>query len=106
MSAPEGTTAPGRTAITARAYEKLIGAIASEALAVRRRDGSVRISDRGGLLAIEITSAVSGQGMPVLQRVERTRESVAARATALTGAGVSAVSIHITDIRFDSRRAT
>jgi hypothetical protein len=109
MSAvPEPTTAasvPGRTVITVRAFENLVLAVASSALGVPPRRSSVRVADGGGRLDIQISGSISGDGVPVIERIDRTRTTVADQTAALTGATVGTVAVHITDIRFDEGRA-
>jgi hypothetical protein len=102
---PTAASVPGRAVITSRAYENLVRAVASSALGVPPRRSTVRVADGGGRLDIQISGSISGEGMPVLERIDRTRTTVAEQTTALTGATVGTVAVHITDIRFDERRA-
>lgn len=101
----ERPVVPGRVSISSRAYEQLLRAIAAEALSVPRRDGTVRVSDDGGRLVVDVTGAVRGDGVPVLQRIGEARETVARRAAALTGAEVARVRFHITSVTTSGRRA-
>lgn len=94
----------GRTAISSRAYEQLITALAAEAFAVGARALSVRVSDERGRLRIEVTGPVRTGRTPILERIADARSTLAARAKALTGADVERVSIHVTTVQEEEGR--
>lgn len=97
---------PGHITVAPRAYERLLAAVSARSMGVRPRDVTVRAADEGGRLIVHVTGAVSGDGAPVLERIGRVRTDVTDGAERLTGAAVTRVTVHITRIHFDDRRAS
>lgn len=104
--APARPVIPGHVTIAPRAYERTLAAVAARSLGVRARDVTVRAADEGGRLIVHVSGAISGDGAPVLERIERVRTDVTEGAQRLTGAAVTRVTVHVTRIHFDDRRAS
>jgi uncharacterized alkaline shock family protein YloU len=96
---------PGHVRVTPRAYERLLVAASSRSMGVGPRNVSVSVADESGRLVVHVTGAVSGEGASVLERISQVRRDVAEQAERLTGAAVTRVTVHITRIVFDDRRA-
>ncbi|MBC7519025.1 MAG: hypothetical protein H7248_09150 [Microbacteriaceae bacterium] len=54
----------GRTRITSRALDRVVGAVSAEALGVEARTVSVDLSDDNGQLVVQITAPIPVRGPP------------------------------------------
>lgn len=104
--APSRPVIPGHVTVAPRAYERLLAAVSAHSMGVRAKDVSVSAADEGGRLVVHVTGAISGDGGPVLSRIESVQKDVIDGAQRLTGAAVTRVTVHITRILFDDRRAS
>lgn len=101
----------GRTVISARALNRVITAIAADALGVDSQSVSVRLADEGGSLAVHVSSplavpdlatvmaspgAVAAGGGSVLDRAATARQTILGRAAEITGYHVAPVRITAT----------
>ncbi len=102
---PVSSDIPGHVRVTPRAYERLLLAASSRSMGVRPREVSVSVADESGRLVVHLSGAVSGEGASILERIAQVRRDVAEQAERLTGAAVTRVTVHITRIVFDDRRA-
>lgn len=111
----------GRVTITARAYERIAAAVAADALGVPSRDPKATVRDEQGRLRADISSGIDPSGMDssgtdsrgsdpagrsVVATAARARSLVTERLTALTGADVVRVRIHLTHVVRNERRAS
>ena len=103
--------AAGRTAISRRALERTVGAIAAQHLEVEPSSVDVRLSDDAGLLAVAIASparieALGGTspGSGVLSRTNIARPLIRDEVTRLTGSTVSSVSVRVTRAEITENR--
>jgi sugar (pentulose or hexulose) kinase len=105
MAAP---SVPGRVVVTARAHERVMTALAADALGIPVSRARVRVHDDAGALGARVTAAASvGPGTPpLITRIDATRRRLAEEGSRLTGATVSHVSVRITDTITESRRVT
>ncbi|WP_291054568.1 hypothetical protein [Herbiconiux sp.] len=118
----EAAQAPdrGRNRITAKALDRIVSAVAAEALEVDARSVGVELGDDKGLLAVAVTSPIrvpslegiraagslpAGTGGTVLERAAAAQESIRERVRALTGSTVGRVTVRVArvDIRSEKR---
>ena len=95
--------AAGRTAISRRALERTVGAVAAEHLQVAPSAVDVRLTDDAGLLAVAIASPLrieslggTSPGSGVLSRANIARPLIRDEVTRLTGSTVSSVTVRVT----------
>lgn len=93
----------GRTAISRKALERTVSAVAAEHLQVSPASIDVRLSDDAGLLAVAIASPLrveslggTSPGAGVLSRTNIARPLIRDEVTRLTGSTVSTVSVRVT----------
>lgn len=111
----------GRVTIAARAYERIAAAVAADALGVPSRDPKATVRDEQGRLRADISSGIDPNridpsgidpsggdpaGRSVVAAAARARSLVAERLSALTGADVARVRIHLTHVVQNERRAS
>ncbi len=106
----------GRVTIAARAYERIAAAVAADALGVPSRDPKATVRDEQGRLRADISSGIDPNGIDpsggdpagrsVVAAAARARSLVAERLSALTGADVARVRIHLTHVVQNERRAS
>lgn len=106
----------GRVTIAARAYERIAAAVAADALGVPSRDPKATVRDEQGRLRADISSGIDPNGIDpsggdpagrsVVAAAARARSLVAERLSALTGADVARVRIHVTHVVQNERRAS
>ncbi|MDQ1131201.1 hypothetical protein [Microbacterium sp. SORGH_AS_0888] len=90
---------PGRVVVTAAAYQRVLGAVAADALGVPRRVPRVRVSDEAGSLRAEVRSPVRVRaGETVLALARDASARVQEEGSRLTGAAVATGHIHITAV--------
>ncbi len=92
----------GRVAVTARALERTVTAIAAERLGVPRRDVSITLADDRGLLSISVTGPLRvaalrepRRGPGVLTRIETARTAILDDVTRILGSTVGLVSVTV-----------
>ncbi|UFS58266.1 hypothetical protein [Subtercola endophyticus] len=101
----------GRTRVTSKAITRVATALGAEALDVAIRSVSVRLSDDNGMLAVTVSgpirvsalndlvdAAVVSPGETILERCERAQSHIREVTSALTGASISRVTVHLTGI--------
>ncbi|WP_440709523.1 hypothetical protein [Herbiconiux sp. YIM B11900] len=110
----------GRNRITAKALNRIVSAIAAEALDVEGLGVGVELGDDKGLLAVAVTSPIrvpslegiraagslpAGSGGTVLERAGAAQDSIRDRVPALTGSTVGRVTVRVArvDIRSEKR---
>jgi hypothetical protein len=110
----------GRNRITAKALDRIVSAVAAEALEVDARSVGVELGDDRGLLAVAVTSPIrvpslegiraagslpAGTGGTVLERAAAAQDSIRERVRALTGSTVGRVTVRVArvDIRSEKR---
>lgn len=92
----------GRVAVTTRALERTVTAIAAGRLGVPVRDVSVTLSDDRGLLSIAVTGPMRvaalrdpQRGPGVMTRIETARLGIRDDVTTILGSAVGRVSVHV-----------
>ena len=110
----------GRTTVSARALNRLVCAVAADALGVDPSAVSAAITDDQGSLALTVSapirvvaltrvnrdpSVVTRTGGTILERAEHARQHIHYRVGELTGSTLSRVTVRLTgaDIRPESR---
>jgi hypothetical protein len=103
----------GRTTISARALNKLVSAVAADALGIHPTRVGTTITDDRGSLALTVSapirivsltrvardpSSVTRTGGTILERAEQARHHIHQRAGELTGSVVSRVSVRLTGV--------
>jgi hypothetical protein len=106
-------SATGRTRITARALNRLVAAVAAEALGVSARAVSVDLTDSAGKLAVTVRSPlrvaslarvqddralVERTGGTLLERAAAAQQQIRARASALSGSSIDTVTVRLTGV--------
>ncbi|PPG00674.1 hypothetical protein C5E06_18435 [Pseudoclavibacter sp. RFBI5] len=109
-TAPGGAAQRGTTRLTAKALNRLVSAVAGDALGVDA--GSVSV-DHNGKLALRLStpirvpslgrireqpSSISRSGGPLLERVETAKTTIRDRVQSLSGSSISAVTIRLTGL--------
>lgn len=93
---------PGSIAISARALNQTVRAIAADELRVNTKDVVVKLADDHGLLAVTVASPLrvprlgSTGNSGIVQRCESARNGIHTRTTDLTGGRVRTVTIRVT----------
>lgn len=101
----------GRTRITARALDRVVGAVAAERLGADRRGLSTEVDDAGGDLSVTVrtrlrvpsldtvrddSGVVSRRGGTVVERTTRAQREIRERVSAITGSTVARVVVEVT----------
>jgi hypothetical protein len=111
MNASSVVEIGGRVAISARALERTVTAIAAARLGVSPRDVTVRLTDDAGLLAIAVSGPVRlaplrsprrGEGIPA--RILDARAGIRDDVTAIAGAHVGTVAVSLTRVQLSEER--
>ncbi|WP_199176512.1 hypothetical protein [Subtercola sp. Z020] len=114
-AAPRAVDRPaaGRTRITEKALNRLVAAVAAEALGVSARAVSVDLADSAGKLAVTVRSPlrvaslsrvqddrtlVERTGGTLLERAAAAQQQIRARATALSGSSIDTVTVRLTGV--------
>lgn len=118
--APEAQA--GRTRVSSRALDRVVGAVAADALGVETKAVHVRLGDDRGSLAIAVASPiravplvspgrVAGLSSPrskpagtLLQRAEAAQRQIKKRVSELTGSAVGRVEVRLTGVRLENDR--
>lgn len=105
----------GRTTVSTRALNRLVSAVAAEALGVSVATVGTTITDDRGSLALTVSAPipilsltrvardpliVPRSGGTILERAEQARQHIHHRAGELTGSVVSCVSVQLTGVDF------
>jgi hypothetical protein len=92
----------GRIAVTTRALQRTVTAIAAERLGVPAKDVSVTLTDDRGLLSIAVTGPLRvaplrdpQRGAGVLTRIENARVGIRDDVTEILGSRVGLVSVSV-----------
>ncbi len=100
----------GRTTVTSRALTRVSEAVAAETFGVRSGDVRVDLSDRNGLLALVVNTPIrvaplagidrSGgmRDSTIIERAARGQGSIHSSVTAITGAEIAHVTVHLTGV--------
>ncbi|QWT24597.1 hypothetical protein KPL76_04215 [Subtercola sp. PAMC28395] len=112
----------GRTRVSSRALDRIVGAVAADALGVETKVVQVRLGDDGGSLAIAVASPIravplvspgrvagpsSSRSKPtgtLLQRAEAAQDQIKNRVGELTGSAVGRVEVRLTGVRLENDR--
>ncbi|MBF4460183.1 MULTISPECIES: hypothetical protein [unclassified Pseudoclavibacter] len=112
-TAPGGAAQRGTTRLTAKALNRLVSAVAGDALGVDAGSVSVDLDDHNGKLALRLStpirvpslarireqpSSISRSGGPLLERVETAKTTIRDRVQTLSGSSISAVTIRLTGL--------
>ncbi|WP_296196960.1 hypothetical protein [uncultured Microbacterium sp.] len=98
----------GAIVVRERAVAAVVRAVAAEALGVPAQRTRVRLADDGGLIGVDLTSAVaaSSGGPSVLARVASAREAVHELGSHLSGARIGRVRVDVDDVVVPTRRVS
>ncbi|RFA10911.1 hypothetical protein B7R54_18130 [Subtercola boreus] len=103
----------GHTRVTARALDRLIAAVAADALGVDARTVSIDLADSSGRLAVTVRSPlgvvpltrvtaepgiVARTGGSLLERAASAQKQIRIRGTELSGSDISTVTVRLTGI--------
>lgn len=103
----------GRTTVSPRALERLVSAVTADTFAVTARAVQVTLSDRGGLLALEIRTpvrtaslnrvsqhpaVVETSGGTLMQRTSDAQTTILQRVSELSGAQIAHITVRLTGI--------
>ncbi|GAA0990365.1 hypothetical protein [Subtercola frigoramans] len=120
QQAPE--TRAGRTQISSRALDRVVGAVAADALGVATKAVHVRLGDDKGSLAIAVASPIravpldsparvarpaeSGTqpAVTLVQRADAAQHTIKHRVGVLTGSAVGLVEVRLTGVRLENDR--
>jgi hypothetical protein len=109
----------GRTRVTAKALNRLVAAVAAEALGVPARVVSVDLTDSAGKLAVTVRSPlrvvsltrvqddrslVARTGGTLLERAAAAQQQIRSRAAELSGSAISNVTVRLTGIDIQQER--
>ncbi|TIH33585.1 hypothetical protein D4765_14710 [Subtercola vilae] len=120
LSVPAQTDADGRTRITSRALNRVVTAVAADALGVEVRSVSVDLADEAGQLVVTVRSPlrvvsltrvqddlslVARTSGTILERAAAAQQQIRRQAADLTGSEIARVVIRLTgvDIRTERR---
>lgn len=110
---PQEVTERGRTTVSARALGRVVSAVAADTFGVTARAVRVDLSDRNGLLALRIRTpirvasldqvkktpaVVEASGGTLIQQTIDAQTIIRERVTALSGAQIAHVTVHLTGI--------
>lgn len=103
----------GRTTVSPRALERLVSAVTADTFGVTARAVQVNLSDRGGLLALEIRTPVRAAslarvsrhpvvvettGGTLIQRTSDAQTAILQRVSELSGAQIAHITVRLTGI--------
>ncbi|HUG51299.1 MAG TPA: hypothetical protein VLZ78_09920 [Terrimesophilobacter sp.] len=103
----------GRTTVSSRALERVVSAVTADTFGVTARAVHVNLTDRNGLLAIQIrtpiwvasidrvkrdSAVVEASGGTLIQRTIDAQTTIRARVTELSGAQIAHVTVQLTGI--------
>lgn len=104
----------GRTTVTRRALDRLVSAVTAEAFGVTARAVHVNLSDRNGLLALDVRTPVriapparvrraptvaEANGGTLIERAGEAQTTIRERVSELSGAHVAHVTVQLTGIQ-------
>jgi hypothetical protein len=116
---PEPPRERGRTTLTPRALDRLVCAVTADTLRVPARAVHVDLSDRNGLLALQIRTpirvvsldrvqqsraSIERSGGTIIQRAADAQTTIRERVTDLTGTEIAHVSVWLTGIETEEER--
>lgn len=116
---PVPRSTSGRTRIAARALDRLVSAVAADALGVDARSVTVSLSDDAGRLVLAITAPIrvvplarvaAGVGVlvrdggPLVERAALAQDRIRARTEELTGYEIDRVGIRLNDVIIQRER--
>lgn len=110
MSAADPIDAPavlrGRTALTARALQRLATGVAKDAAGVASRDVTVSLSDDSGALrvAVAVPVVIAVPAVTIIDQGARLRSGIIAGLGDLAGRRVSAVDVRFAGVRVPAER--
>jgi uncharacterized alkaline shock family protein YloU len=103
----------GRTTVSPRALERVVSAVTADTFGVTARAVHVNLSDRGGLLALEIRTpvrvasldrvtqhpaVVETSGGTLIQRTSDAQTEILQRVSELSGAHIAHITVRLTGI--------
>lgn len=106
----------GRTTIGAKALDRVVAGVASQALGVSVKQVSAKLTDEAGLLGLSISApirldplerlaqnpgSITRAGGTVLERAERARRRIHAEVESITGSTVSRVEVRLTGVQVE-----
>jgi uncharacterized alkaline shock family protein YloU len=110
---PQDVKERGRTTVSSRALERVVTAVTADTFGVTARVVHVNLTDRNGLLALQIrtstwvasidrvkrdSAVVDASGGTLIQRTINAQTTIRERVTELSGAQIAHVTIHLTGI--------
>ena len=115
---PQEVREHGRTSVSSRALERVVSAVAADTFGVTARAVHVNLSDRNGLLALQIRTptwvasidrvkrapAVVESGGTLIQRTIDAQSTIRERVTELSGAQIAHVTVQLTGINTREER--
>lgn len=111
--------APGRTRIAPRALDRVVSAVAADALRVPARHVGVHLDDDAGNLSLRVTTPIGVPTLPrvmdepnvldrdggsVLDRAKNAQEQIRNRVQQLTGSSIARVIVQISGIHIRQER--
>lgn len=119
MTGPATERERGRTTVASRALDRLVCAVTADTFGVSARAVHVDLSDRNGLLALQIRTpirvvsldrvqqgwaGVERSGGTIIQRAADAQTTIHERVTDLTGAKIAHVTVWLTGIETEEER--
>lgn len=117
---PGGASATqGRTRVTSKALNRVIGAVAADALGVDAKSVSIDLADTEGRLAVIVRSPlrvvsltrvqddaaiVARTGGSLLERAAAAQQLILSRSADLTGSAISTVTVRLTGVDVQPER--
>ena len=116
---PQDVQERGRTTVSSRALERVVSAVTADTFGVTARAVHVNLTDRNGLLAIQIRTptwvaslarvkhepaVVEASGGTLIQRTINAQTTIRERVTALSGAQIAHVTVQLTGINTQEER--
>jgi uncharacterized alkaline shock family protein YloU len=110
---PQEVKERGRTTVSSRALERVVSAVTADTFGVTARAVHVNLTDRNGLLALQIRTStwaasldrvkrdpavVEASGGTLIQRTINAQTTIRERVTELSGAQIAHVTVQLTGI--------
>lgn len=110
---PQDVQERGRTTVSSRALERVVSAVTADTFGVTARVVHVNLTDRNGLLALQIrtptwvmsidrvkrdSAVVEASGGTLIQRTINAQTTIRERVTELCGAQIAHVTVQLTGI--------
>jgi uncharacterized alkaline shock family protein YloU len=116
---PQEVKERGRTTVSSRALERVVSAVTADTFGVTARAVHVDLTDRNGLLALQIRTptwvasldrvkrepaVVEASGGTLIQRTINAQTTIRERVTELSGAQIAHVTVQLTGINTQEER--